>query len=1754
MILKKQEESYRMRQTNRRILHVLLSLSMAFAMLVPLQTVQAVDSDPAAAQLLDTRSMEIAPNATYNWYSMKMPRGLEKVHSVEFSPTDPNLELVAGTKGGKVYGMQGVTEMAQYYDKPGQRVIAGVNGDFYDLSGYGSGVPGGLFMGDGKILNTPDSNYAVFLMDYDGTTRYVPNPKLTRTLTINGATSNITHINRYRGNNELILYTFDYADTTKTNEFGDEVVLDVLEGEAKSGQTMRLKVSEVRKDAGNTPLAAGKVVLSASGTARPVLAGLKAGDEITASFNFPAGFENVKVAMSGYQLMQNGTVLNNVPPAGIHPRTAIGSKADGTVVMIEIDGRQPGFSEGVETSELGDIMKNMGIVNAINLDGGGSSTFIARLPGESKFKLLNTPSDGGERQTGNSLLLVNKASEGAAAKLVVQPQLERVLAGTKLPLKTAAVDATGHPAAMPAGTVSWSVDPEYGSIDEAGVFTAGTKAGMAAIQVTGGGLTGTGTVEVVTELTELKFPDVEKAVDTAASVPLKVQTLRNGQQIVAENRLLEWRVEGDIGTIDASGVLKATSESGKSGKIFVKYGSVETSMNVNVGTPPVILEDFEGGLSKYLTTAGASYNKAVASITNEDEFVRFGTKALKLEYDFTGKPSTSGVYLQSTNASNYIDIPGYPKKISMWVYGDGSGYWLRSQLRAKDGTASGTPINFTDDVTGVNWKGWKYVEADVPAGLTPGLKLDMPVRLMATAAKVKGAGAIYVDNIRALYGPSTDDIEPPIIKNLKPVEGSTITTNLPNIRAIAEDAGYDRTQHPGTTLIDPEKIAFFIDNNPVTHTLYPPEGRISHKVDVPLVDGLHKAKIQVRDLFGNRTEKEWTFNVNTGSAKFQYSAPAVTNAGGTYSVDIKGGNVGLIGGGELNFKLDPAKVEALQFIPGGKLSGSQAQASVDSVAGTAKITFAGLNSLTLTDSDVLGSLQFRVKSDAVGKHTIQFQSGTIKLASDPSHAWPFFGLPLEADIQYGLQVGWDEFGVVQGHPTNFTVTGESGAAASGAKLLVDGVERGTADGAGKLTLSDLTGALKTYKIQAVKDSVYSPVMTLTVSKLFGTMTPYNVNVSMGGDPKHERGFTWHTHPSVEGTVLELAKKDGFTGFDQAGVMKVEGDSSLFVTYDIGTVRVHKATVSGLEPGTTYVYRVGNGSGGQVSGQGTFTTAPESGDHLKFVFFGDSQASDSAGYDKWAATVNKAVAEHLDADFLAHAGDMVDSGHLEAQWNMFFDKVKDPLMKTTLVSVLGNHEVTGTKGISDFMQHFNQPANGMDTLKGTHFSFDYKDAHIVVLNSEYQYAEQRAWLRQDLAATKQKWKIVLFHRGPYGSIYDTVETREQWTPVFDEFKVDLVLNGHDHIYLRSYMKNNQPAAAGEGTAYVTAGSTGPKFYDLVPKPWTQFTDGEQTQMYVTVETAGDEMSVVTKTVGGREVDRFTVSSKAADTAQSVVINKPEVQLPFGGSVKLEATVLPETAQDRSVTWSVYNSTAPNVVEVTNDGVVHAVGLGTAVVRATSVNADVYADSVVMVLDETAPVTTAELPPANANGWYHSDVKLTLNASDPLSGIDKVQYRINGGQWQTYDGAIDVSAEGTNTIEYQSKDKAGNTEELKSVVVKLDKTAPEMQMNQNKNELWPANHKMVTVTAGTYGVIDPISGIQSIVLKSITSNEPDDGLGDGDTSQDIQNADFDTPDYVFDLRAERSGNGGGRVYTITYVATDYAGNVKTVTLTVTVPKNR
>ena len=154
---------------------------------------------------------------------------------------------------------------------------------------------------------------------------------------------------------------------------------------------------------------------------------------------------------------------------------------------------------------------------------------------------------------------------------------------------------------------------------------------------------------------------------------------------------------------------------------------------------PTIIADFEGDIQLY-TVDGARYNHINLEQT---QTAKLGEKAAKLSYDFTGTTGTSGVYLK---AKTPIKVTGYPEKIGMWVYGDNGGHWLRMQL--KDSTNKMVQLDFTKNV---NWTGWKYVEATVPADLKAPLYIDVPVRYMAIDDANKNSGYILVDHIQATY-------------------------------------------------------------------------------------------------------------------------------------------------------------------------------------------------------------------------------------------------------------------------------------------------------------------------------------------------------------------------------------------------------------------------------------------------------------------------------------------------------------------------------------------------------------------------------------------------------------------------------------------------------------------------------------------------------------------------------------------------------------------------------------------------------------------------------------------------------------------------------------------------------------------------------------------------------------------------------------------------------------------------------------------
>ncbi|HKV12801.1 MAG TPA: hypothetical protein VJ725_31950, partial [Thermoanaerobaculia bacterium] len=119
--------------------------------------------------------------------------------------------------------------------------------------------------------------------------------------------------------------------------------------------------------------------------------------------------------------------------------------------------------------------------------------------------------------------------------------------------------------------------------------------------------------------------------------------------------------------------------------------------------------------------------------------------------------------------------------------------------------------------------------------------------------------------------------------------------------------------------------------------------------------------------------------------------------------------------------------------------------------------------------------------------------------------------------------------------------------------------------------------------------------------------------------------------------------------------------------------------------------------------------------------------------------------------------------------------------------------------------------------------------------------------------------------------------------------------------------------------------------------------------------------------------------------------------------------------------------------------------------------------------------------------------------------------------------------------------------------VDQTPPQLSVTLSPTALWPPNHRLEEIVA-TISVEDDVDPHPTVRLVSVTSSEPDNGLGDGDTPDDVQGEDLGTDDRSFFLRAERSGTGVDRTYTVTYEASDAAGNTTTVTAKIVAPHNR
>jgi hypothetical protein len=356
--------------------------------------------------------------------------------------------------------------------------------------------------------------------------------------------------------------------------------------------------------------------------------------------------------------------------------------------------------------------------------------------------------------------------------------------------------------------------------------------------------------------------------------------------------------------------------------------------------------------------------------------------------------------------------------------------------------------------------------------------------------------------------------------------------------------------------------------------------------------------------------------------------------------------------------------------------------------------------------------------------------------------------------------------------------------------------------------------------------------------------PDQIVLTWSGDPKTTQTVQWRTTTQIEKSSLKYMKKSEFNSFNSKEPKTVTALTEVLETLDIvndPSCHRHTVTLENLEPDTTYVYSVGDEAGKYWSEMAEFTTAPDQVEPFSFVYMGDAQN----GLDRWGSLVHNAYRDRPDAKFYIMAGDLINVGNARWDWDDFFHNAEGIYDRRQLVPAIGNHEDQGP-GPWMYLRMFDLPKNGPDTIeKERAYSFEYSNALFVILDTNVEPEDQKEWLEEQLKNSNATWKFVVYHHPAYssGKNRNNPEVREHWVPLFDKYKVDMCLQGHDHAYLRTYpMKGNEPQKGedADGTVYIVSVS-GTKMYDQGEFDYTEFgMTNVATYQTLDIQLIGDRM--------------------------------------------------------------------------------------------------------------------------------------------------------------------------------------------------------------------------------------------------------------------------------------------------------------------------
>lgn len=532
---------------------------------------------------------EIFKNTMYQEYTGdNSKRGLVKSYTVTSDLERSGLKPFVFS--GDVSGSYTLETMVSKVEQMGYKVVAAINGDIFDTA---SNSPRGTVIHDGNIITSgyqsdriitfdEDNNIAMKTVGLKYSYKALDRPEIKGSISFFNVQDG--------GGGGVFLYNKNYGAYTGTKGEKLEIVIEAEDDELSVDKEILGVVKKI-SNKGGTPVSKGELVLSfgkGSNGYNDVL-NIKPGDEIVISVEDTLGeLAEVKEGFGLYhQIVENNRIVTS--GTNVNPRTALGVKSDGQVVMYVSDGRQANVGNGLTIEELAYHMIELGCEEAWNLDGGGSSQLLARKPGvDQTAALRNSPSEGTARKVANGLLLVYDESTSASLKnLHLYPERYITILGEQVKLKAYGSNSLYEKVSI-SGDIAFSADS--GTVSNNAFIPQ--KIGRSKITALYQGLSAEAEIETVSDV-NIVLP-ADKWNLSPQSTKKVTAKLAYGKMILDNiTPSLTFSADEKIGVIDSEGNFRAAAlKSEVQGYITVGYMNNTAKILVTVTPTKIVPVEF----------------------------------------------------------------------------------------------------------------------------------------------------------------------------------------------------------------------------------------------------------------------------------------------------------------------------------------------------------------------------------------------------------------------------------------------------------------------------------------------------------------------------------------------------------------------------------------------------------------------------------------------------------------------------------------------------------------------------------------------------------------------------------------------------------------------------------------------------------------------------------------------------------------------------------------------------------------------------------------------------------------------------------------------------------------------------------------------------------------------------------------------------------------------------------------------------------